>query len=181
MTWNPDIKLVPEDDKKIPSFFLMLAYDYAAKHSDDPYTKIGAVIVEPDLHQVVAYGTNHFPDGLGPTSEQIADRDWKLKHTIHAEPAAIIDAAMSGSGLSTIGATMYIPWVPCTPCALAIADAGIERLVGHKSLIMKTPERWRKSCDDAISLLKKCGVECLMYDGKIGGIEHLFNGEVWEP
>ena len=76
---------------------------------------------------------------------------------------------------------MYMPWVPCTPCALAIIGGGIKTLVGHKELIMKTPERWWESTGQAIGLLKTCGVEFYMYEGKIGGVTHRFNGEEWEP
>jgi len=76
---------------------------------------------------------------------------------------------------------MYMPWVPCTPCASAIIDAGIKKLIGHKEMIMKTPERWWASTNNAINLLAKCGVKTFMYDGKIGGVKSLFNGSEWEP
>jgi len=76
---------------------------------------------------------------------------------------------------------MYMPWVPCTDCAKAIIDSGIQYLVGHKQMIMKTPERWRDSTKYALGLLRQCGVGLYMYDGKIGGVQSLFNGEVWEP
>lgn len=176
MTWNPNIKLISGEDHK---FLLGDAYRYASKYSEDTVTKTGAVIVTPDLENLIAYGANHFPEGLRPTPEQVLDRDWKYKHIVHAELAAIFSAARSGS--STEGAVMYMPWVPCTPCATAIVDAGIKKLVGHKELIMKTPTRWQESTNYALSLLEKCGVESLMYDGEIGGVEHLFNGELWKP
>ena len=78
--------------------FLREAYSYAWNHSDDSSTKVGAVIVTPDIEHVISYGTNHYPPGLCPTEEEKADRNWKLKHIIHAEPAAIFDAAKHGGG-----------------------------------------------------------------------------------
>ncbi len=176
MTWNPNIELIAGEEHQ---FLLREAYNFAQEHSEDTVTKTAAVIVMPDLATILSYGANHFPLGLAPTPEQKTDRDWKYKHIIHAEPAAIINAARRGS--ATAGAVMYMPWVPCTPCATAIVDAGIKKMIGHKELIMKTPERWQESTNYALSLLKRCGVECLMYEGEIGGIEHLFNGEVWRP
>lgn len=174
LEWDPQIEIISGKDTRK---FLKMAYKCAWEHSDDPATKTGAVIVSNDLD--VFWGVNHFPAGLNPTEEQKRDRDYKLKHIIHAEPAAIYYAARQAKW--TECSHMYMPWVPCTECAKAIIDSGIEKLVGHKQMIMKTPERWRESTEYALELLRKCGVELLMYDGKIGGCQSLFNGEVWEP
>ena len=176
MTWNPNIKSVSGEEHQ---FFLREAYSFAQACSEDTVTKTGVVIVEPDLAHIVSYGANHFPLGLSQTPEQVADREWKYKHIIHAETAAIFNAGRRGS--ATEGTIMYMPWMSCTPCATAIVDAGIKKLVGHRELIMKTPERWQESINYALSLLERCGVECSMYEGEIGEVEHLFNGEVWEP
>lgn len=174
--WDPKIQTTCYDSCKD---FLEMAYRYAWDYSDDPMTKTGAVIIEPLTYKIIAMGANHFPVGLNPSEEQTRDRDWKLKHIIHAEPAAIFDAARKGD--DTFKATMYMPWVPCTECAKAIIDSGISNLVGHKQMIMKTPERWRGSTEYALELLRMCRVGLYMYDGKIGGVQSLFNGEVWEP
>lgn len=177
MAWNPKIRLLTNGEDHY--FLLREAYLFAQRDSDDTVTKTGAVIVGPDFSKILAWGANHFPSGLNPTSEKIADKDWKYKHIIHAETAAIFDAARRGS--ATQGAIMYMPWIPCTPCATAIVDAGIKKLVGHKELIMKTPERWQNSTNYALSVLERGGVESLMCEGEIRGVEHLFNGEVWKP
>jgi len=174
--WNPTIKLI---EGEVHRYFLRGAYFYAWGWSDDPVTKTGAVIANPSLEEAIACGVNHFPKGLKAAKEIRDNRDWKLKHIIHAEPAAIYAAARAGK--STEGATMYMPWVPCTDCAKAIIDAGIQKMVGHRAMIMKTPKRWWESTDYALTLLADCGVELFMYDGAIGGVNSLFNGEEWEP
>lgn len=175
--WDPKIRVVGGERNRE---FLGMAYKYAWEHSDDPVTKTGAVIVDFKwLDAIVAYGANHFSAGLNPTDEQKRDRDWKLKHIIHAEPAAVFNAARNGN--KTQYTAMYMPWVPCTECAKAIIDSGIQTLVGHKDMIMKTPERWRESTEYALELLRQCRVGLYMYGGKIGGVKSLFNGEVWEP
>ena len=159
--------------------FLREAYSYAWNHSDDSSTKVGAVIVTPDIEHVISYGTNHYPPGLCPTEEEKADRNWKLKHIIHAEPAAIYTAARKNG--RTEGAVMYMPWVPCENCARAIVGAGIERIIGHKDMIVKTPNDWWGDIGPALALLKRCGVGLYMYDGKIGNVKGLFRGKEWEP
>ena len=176
MTWNPNIKLVSGEEHQ---YYLRTAYNFAWENSEDTVTKTGAVIVRPYLEQILSYGTNHFPKGVVATPEQLNDKNWKYEHIIHAEPAAIFSAARKG--ISTDGAVMYMPWVPCTPCAKSIIDAGIKTMIGHKEEIMKTPERWQESTNYALSLLEKCGVELLMYEGQIGEVQNLFNGEIWNP
>jgi dCMP deaminase len=178
--WDPKIKTIDGD---IHREFLKEAYSHAWLNSEDPVTKTGALIISyrnglPETASKV-YGANHFPEGLKYTKEQVEDRNWRLDHIIHAEPAAIYAAARHG--VRTEGSTMYMPWVPCTPCAKAIVDSGIKTLVGHKSMIMKTPERWWESTDHAISILGECGVNFCMYDGNIGGVRNLFSSEVWKP
>lgn len=174
--WDPKIEIVNTENDR---FHLAMAYFSAWVSSEDPATKTGAIIVKPDFSEIVGFGVNHFPYWLNPTEEQKRDRDYKLKHIIHAEPAAVHDAAFNGR--CTKGTYMYMPWVPCTECAKVIIDSGIEKLVGHKQMIMKTPERWRESTEYALELLRKCKVGLYMYDGKIGNVKSLFNGEVWEP
>lgn len=181
MGWNPNIRTV---DGEVHRRFLSLAYGYARQNSGDPDTHVGAIIVEtnPELpleQRVLLQGANRFPPGLKPTPAQLADRAWIEENIIHAERDAIYLAARYGVG--TEGKTMYMPWVPCTQCALAIIDSGIGKLVMHKSLVVKTPEKWRKSTSNALELLERCGVETLAYDGAIGGVLHRFYGREWEP
>ena len=180
MAWKPDIKIISLGEEVFPKKFLREAYKFAWENSEDIATQTGAVLVDPDLEEILAYGTNHFPKGLNPTKEQKLDRNYKLKHIIHAEPAVINVAAKIGK--STEDSYMFMPWVPCTPCALAIIDSGIKELIGHKQMIMKTPERWWESTEYALDLLRKAEIKLSMYDGKIGGgIKNLFNGSEWEP
>lgn len=182
MVWNPKIKLI---EGEIHKYWLREAYQCAKQYSEDTITNAGALIVTPDLEKLIAFGANHFPKGLNPTKEQIEDRNWKYQHIIHAETAAVHYAAVAENfelhNPTTKGAVMYMPWVPCTNCAKSIIDCGIKKLIGHKELIMKTPERWHKDTDYALQLLDMCGVERFMYEGKIGNVSNLFNSEIWEP
>ncbi|HLC59429.1 MAG TPA: deaminase [archaeon] len=173
--WSPKIQPIDGD---IHKEFLRNAYLHASTDSQDLVTKNAVIIVSKD-YEIIAYGANHFPSGVNPTEEQIKDREWKYKHIIHSEQAAIFSAAKQGK--STYDTVMYEPWVPCTPCAKAVIDAGVKKMIGHKELIMQTPERWWTDTDYALGLLEKAGVEMCMYSGKIGGVENLFNGLIWQP
>ena len=175
--YNPSIELIKGEVHKS---FLRKAYDYAWKNSIDPSTKTGALIVDTNLNEIISYGVNHFTPNVNPTEEQIKDKQWKKENIIHAEPSAIFAAAANGSK-PTRGAVMYMPWVPCTPCANAIIDAGIKRLIGHREMIIKTPERWWASLDYALNLLEKSGVKTFMYSGKIGGVKSLVDDLEWSP
>lgn len=186
MTWNPKIDLIEGDAHKN---LLRKAYRYAWEHSQDPETQTGALIISPSLDEILAYGANHFPEGVEvkfPTKEELQDeeklkawKNWKYDHIIHAEPSAIYAAAKAGK--ATKNAVMYMPWIPCTPCAKSIIDAGIKTLIGHKAMIMMTPEHWWESTDYALGLLEDAGVKKFMYDGKIGGVKGLFREKLWEP
>lgn len=55
------------------------------------------------------------------------------------------------------------------------------KLIGHEDMIMMTPERWWESTGKALDLLKRCGVETLMYRGKIGDVKNMFNGSEGYP
>jgi len=127
----------------------------------------------------IAWGYNHFPAYLEVTEKNLADRNWKLKHIIHAEVAAILAAARNGS--RTNGTAMYMPWVPCTPCALVIADAGIKALYTHEPFVQMTPEDWREDTMHALDVLRDCHVQLYMVTGKIGDTKAMFRGKEWEP
>ena len=175
MAWNPNIKRVDENAHRE---FLRMAYSHAWS-SPDPVTRTGAVIVDSGLTDVLGFGANHLPRGVESDKAKLDDRKWKYEHMIHAEPAALFRAAKYGKPVNE--AVMYVPWVPCTPCSTAIIDSGISKIICHKDLIAKTPERWWKSTGYALELLEKCGVKVCAYEGEIGGVENLFDGVLWRP
>jgi len=104
MVWEPEIEKV---DGEVHRMYLAMAYRLAADNSTDPNTWTGAVIVSPDYESILGVGFNHVMRGTDFTAELLADRDWKMKHTVHAEPTAIYDAARRGNAIE--GAVMYMP------------------------------------------------------------------------
>src|ERR1700722_8733078 len=110
--------------------FLNLAYEHA-KMSQDPSTKIGSVIVGPDL-ELRSAGFNGFPRGIADTQERLNNREIKLQLVVHAEMNAVLAAARVGIPLK--GCTMYVTatdnsgkiWggPPCVRCTVETIQAG---------------------------------------------------------
>ena len=160
-----------------PEYFLTLAYQNAAHHSDDPVTQNGAVLVSPD-NQILGHGANCFPCGVTVLPERL-ERPIKYSFMEHAERNAIFDAARQG--LLTAGATIYCPYVACADCARAIVQAGVVRVVGDYRLIRMAPDHWRESIDLGDTILREAGVikECI--EVSLGCESILFNGEEFQP
>ncbi len=157
---------------------ILTAYEVAFKESTDTSTKIGAVIIDNN-GKILVSGANAFihPDmALDPKNHE---RPLKYKLTEHAERAAIYKAAFAGVPL--VGQTMVCPWACCSDCARGIVLSGIQLVIAHQQAFDKTPDRWREEVALGINILESNGVSYTLYDGKIGGIENLFDGEIWRP
>lgn len=103
-----------------------------AEISRDPSTKCGCVIVRPDKTFSSA-GFNGFPAGSDDSEELYLDREFKLKHIIHAEENAIKYSKDVLDGY-------YLFTYPIPPCVNCI-DKIIENKLGHiyYSLAKKHP------------------------------------------
>ena len=87
---------------------------------------------------------------------------------------------MTKAGISLEGAEIVIPWFPCKHCAWLIVDSGVKRIVSHlEMLVLGNGNDY--GFEIAQEMLEKNGIELLAYEGKIGGIEHLFRGKKWNP
>lgn len=90
-------------------------------------SKVGAVAVTEDNVEI-SKGWNGFPRQVKETPDLIANREHKLKHTVHAEQNCIYNAGRIGVPL--LGSTMYVFGLPtCFHCALGVIQAGITRVV----------------------------------------------------
>lgn len=171
-------------DQWIERDFLRRAYIHARDCSVDPSTQCGAILV-PSGNRVFQsiLGTNRFPPGVKCTPELLANRDKKIFRIQHAERDCITKAA--SRGIATLGATIYCPWFACNFCAQDIICAGIKRMVGHVSVMNKTPDRWRASIEEADEMLDEAGVirdylEGDLFEGD-SAYSVLFNQELWVP
>ena len=175
--------------------YLKQAYAFAAEHSPDPSTQNGAILVDATVAVIaslddcdieldgpaVAYGANRFPRGVEATKERL-ERPLKYSFICHAERDVIYDAAKHG--VATEGLTMYCPWYACTDCARAIIQSGITEVIGHRTILDKTPDRWKETIDIALGMLDDAGVKNSFVGGEEGELDAVgvrFNGEIWYP
>jgi dCMP deaminase len=149
-----------------------------ARESTDTSTKNGALLVA-HTGQILAGGVNSFTDAEQALDPQNYERPRKYKVTEHAERAVIYKAARLGIG--TEGLIMVCPWASCPDCARAIVLAGIPLVVGHRQAYNKTPPRWLEEVALGLEILQGGGVTYQMFDGSIGGVVNLFDGEFWMP
>lgn len=133
-------------------YYLHIAAAVALK-SKDPSTQVGAVIVSPD-NTIIATGYNGFPKGVSDTPDRLGDRTIKYKLVSHAERNAIFFAARCGVRLA--GSTLYVRPLPvCPECAIAIAQAGIARVV---ALIEQTREHWEEEARWSKLIFREAGI-----------------------
>lgn len=125
---------------------------HVAKLSKDPSTKVGAVIFD-EKRRLVSAGYNGFARGVKDTSSRLADRERKLRMTIHAEKNAMLFATAPLDGC-----TIVVTHPPCAQCAAAIIQSGIAHVVWPKP----SPEfflRWEADYNLTRIQFKEAGVE----------------------
>ncbi len=130
-------------DKWDKRFFCIVANE-VADWSKDPKEGHGCIVVSPD-HRQFTLGFNGFPRGIADTDERLEDRSVKNKLTIHAELNALLNAVVDIKGW-----TLYVTKAPCLPCALAIINKGIGRVVCPP---IEQTSSWAKTQWDARAVL----------------------------
>ena len=137
--------------------FLELA-DHIAGWSKDPSRGVGAVIVGPNK-QILATGYNGLPRGVDDLPERL-ERPAKYDLIVHAEMNAIVHCARDG--VSPVGATIYVTFIPCIRCSTVIIQSGIARVVTRP--MRGGDEHWAESAEKSKRLLREAGVFLLERD-----------------
>ncbi|HIE50690.1 MAG TPA: cytidine deaminase [Armatimonadetes bacterium] len=127
-----------------------------------------AILVRDNV--ILATGYNGVPRGFPHCEECIKDK-LDLPHgstypcpVVHAEANAIINAARSG--VSTIGADLYVNGFPCQHCAAAIVNAGIARVIFILNEEFGMPP-------ESLEVLKHGGVRLFRYvEGRLQPVEY---------
>lgn len=151
----------------------------AASRSLDPSTQNGSYLLT-DIDGSLQGVTGHNVPVKG------VEIDWnhphKSEYLHHAEEHAILGAAKRG--LSTIGATLYVPWYCCLRCARSIIGANIARVVGHKELMAfssKSNPKWINTTMAGLELLANAGVNCEWITGPVVAAPIMHAGTSWNP
>ena len=135
-----------------PARYISLA-EYISQWSKDPSTKVGAVLFRTD-GSIISMGYNGFPRGMSDDPALLADREIKLKMTIHAEENAILAAVRNGSSVE--GACVAVTHHPCSRCAAKLSQAGIRRVYYRPDAAFE--ERWADDVALARAMFNQLGV-----------------------
>tara|TARA_R110000744_G_scaffold46571_7_gene102931 strand:+ start:4685 stop:5152 length:468 start_codon:yes stop_codon:yes gene_type:complete len=148
-------------NKTWKEYYRGIAHEVKTK-SKDKYTKIGAVIVGRD-GEILSTGYNSFPRGINDNIPERQNRPEKYYFFTHAELNAIVNAARIG--VSTKGSTMYMTCgIPCSDCARAIINAGIEKIVCERVSVAKDV-RWVEHAKRSIIMFEEAVVTVAYYEG----------------
>jgi len=136
----------------------------AARHSNDPRTQVGAVLVIPDGGVVLSGWNDVIPSLLSAGYPKTPES--KNHCTEHAERAVIFKALENG--LPTRGLTMYCTWAACSECSRTIIRFGIRRVVTLRRLVEITDPRWEDSIRNGLSMMADSGIKVVGWSGKLG-------------
>lgn len=104
--------------------------DVAALRSEDPWLKVGAVVLRPD-NSVASVGYNGAPSGVSLPWE---DRDRRRPFVIHAE----VNALRYTTPAEVKGGLVAVTHRPCQACIPLISSYGINRVVYGVSIDPQT-------------------------------------------
>ncbi len=119
-----DYSFAKSDSPTIWDRRFMRMAEHVAHWSKDPRHKVGAVIVDCD-NRIVSTGFNGFARGVVDNPHRYLDDGLKHQMIIHAEMNAILSATVDLAGCTIYG----WPFPPCAPCAAAIIQSGISKVV----------------------------------------------------
>lgn len=133
------------------SHFMSMA-ELVARKSKDPSTKVGCILVAPDM-SVISTGFNGFPRGCFDTPNLYENREIKIRRIAHAELNAIAQAAKNGS--RTGGCIAVVTLHPCSQCTAALINAGISEVICPP---IPSNTKWLDSFLEAKQMLLEAGV-----------------------
>ncbi len=121
---------------------------HVAEWSKDT-TKVGCVITD-SKNRIISIGYNGEPRKC--KFNILEDRDVKLLVSSHAELNAILFSQQDLTGSS-----IYITHNPCSQCAAAIIQSGIEKVVCYQPS-REFNGRWKVSTDMAAEMFEQAGI-----------------------
>jgi dCMP deaminase len=141
--------------------FMRMAVSHAREFSKDESTKVAAMIIGREGHEIRSSGYNGMPRGCRDDVPARQERPEKYFWYEHAERNAIYNAARVGTQLS--GSLLLVTMYPCMDCARAIVQAGIEEVVTFNPSTEFTA-RWGSHLEKTKELLDECGIAVRVLD-----------------
>lgn len=113
------------NEDKITKFY-KLALFQADLFSKDPSKKVCALFVAPKSYQLLSAGYNGLPRKIKETDERWGKPE-KYNFIVHAEKNGIYNACRNGVSLN--GSICIVTFFPCSECARALIQVGVETIV----------------------------------------------------
>jgi dCMP deaminase len=131
MTSSPDLQInfIPAKSHLNWDEYFMLQAMMASFKSKDPATKVGAVFVDENKHQITM-GYNGFVAGIDEKElpwgkdKSVPLEYQKYGYVVHAEANAILHSPRSLSG-----STAYVTLFPCHECAKLLASVKVKDII----------------------------------------------------
>lgn len=187
------IEVVSSKQIEIDLKYMREVAKIASENSPDPSTQTGALIILDNSifdignYNVLGRGYNSFPSGVIHTSERWNNKEKKYPRVLHAEEAAVCDAASRGRPIAgkdmVKRATLYTMWPACGGCGKVIIGAHIKRVIYYEGVKeWDTKQGWGDSQKIAQEMFDEAGIEYYFIDGSLGGdIPLRFGGETKFP
>ena len=134
-----------------------IAAEVAAAQSKGVNTKVGCVLVAPDL-SITVTGYNGAPRGCAADEpgDIRGEKPEKYYWIEHAERNAIYNAARNGVSVKNFTAVITHP--PCMDCARAMIQVGIKTVLWKKGS-EKFNAIWGEHVQRSIALFTECGID----------------------
>lgn len=175
--WNSLMEDDPENEDR-DGIYLCDVWNMASQHSQDPSTQVAAALVSWSGGVVLA-GWNEILPCLVKSGYPLLP-ETKNYYTEHAERRVLFKA--NANGLTTNKLHMYGTWIGCSECARAIIQFGIKRVVTFRRLVERTPDRWKLSVLNGLTMMRDSGIQVVGWSGVLRTSRGIrFNGETLLP
>lgn len=139
-------------DKKLKYF--QLASHLAENFSKDTSTKVGAIFLAPDSHQILSMGYNGMPRHFDESQPNRWERPKKYMYVEHAERNAIYNACRNGVSLEN--SIAFITLFPCADCMRGLIQSGVKSIITQKPNL--ECDRWGSHFEASLEMAQECGI-----------------------
>lgn len=140
--------------------YFQLAKHFADNFSKDTSTKVGAIFLAPESHQILSMGYNGMPRGFNETIPVRWERPQKYLYVEHAERNAIYNACRHGTPLEN--SIAVVTMFPCSDCMRALIQSGVKKIVTVSPNL--SCDRWGSHFQASLEMCKECGVDLTFID-----------------
>lgn len=143
--------------------FMMWRANVAARKSNDPKRKVGAVLYKNSFRSgyFLTEGYNNLNDAARLLSDAelktLLEGSNKAFMMEHAEEMALRVAEWENRDVR--GASMAVNYIPCVNCATALVEVGISKIFLSKNEDLSRESKWKESKREALRRFNCGGVE----------------------